>query len=88
MSTITHVQGGADFTCLGKKTKTALKKTIAENPHSVYLYATSSMGPQYSGPADMLPEDMEFLVVGPDPYNKRDWYASVKRGVRGKLTVT
>jgi hypothetical protein len=46
------------------------------------------MGPQFSGTADQLPEDAEFNVVGPDPYTRRDWYATVKWGVRGTLTVS
>lgn len=83
-----YVQGGAQFTPPnGKKTKAALKEMVKTNPSSVRLYATSSMGPQFSGTADTLPEGMEFNVVGPDPYRKRDWYATVKRGPRGALVV-
>jgi hypothetical protein len=82
VSTITHIQGGARFECAGRRTKKALKETKVE------LYATSSMGPQFSGTADQLPEDAEFNVVGPDPYTRRDWYATVKWGVRGTLTVS
>jgi hypothetical protein len=88
VSTITHIQGGARFECAGRRTKKALKEAIAADPTKVELYATSSMGPQFSGTADQLPEDAEFSVVGPDPYTRRDWYATVKWGVRGTLTVS
>lgn len=84
MSTATeHIQGGADFPVTGRKTKAALKAAIKDDPKSVYLYATSSMGPQFSGPADQLPEGTDFIVVGPDPFRKRDWYANVTRGRNG-----
>jgi hypothetical protein len=84
-----QIQGGADFQSInGKKTKTALKAAINTDPSRVQLYATSSMGPQFRGTADTLPADAEFLVVGPDPYTRRDWYATIKRGVRGNLVVT
>ena len=86
-----YIQGGADFTTsLGVKgkTKKELKQTISEVPHNVYLYATSDMGPQFNGPADRLPEGTTFNVVGPDPYTKRTWYASVKVGPGGKLVVS
>jgi hypothetical protein len=85
----THVQGGAIFASSnGKRTKSQLKEAIKNDPAEVELYSTSSMGPQFHNAADQLPEDTEFLVVGPDPYTKRDWYASIKRGIRGKLVVT
>lgn len=85
--TTEFIQGGANFPVEGNKTKTALKKAIKENPSGVTLYATSDMGPQFNGPASSLPEGTTFNVVGPNPYTKRDWYASVKRGRNG-LVVT
>jgi hypothetical protein len=88
MSTITHIHGGADFHCVGKRTKKELKERIEADASQVYLYTTSSMGPQFSGKASDLPEDTEFNVVGPDAYAKRDWYATIKYGVKGKLIVT
>lgn len=84
---MSHIQGGADFDA-PRKTKMAFKAAIKEHPEDVYLYATSNMGPQFSGRASVLPDDVEFLVVGPDPYSKRDWYANVKVGVKGKLVVS
>ena len=83
MATTTYIQGGARYE--GVKTKTRLKELLKTDPSSVVLYATSSMGPQFSDTADKLPQDVEFNVVGPDPYTKRDWYATVKYGTRGAL---
>lgn len=84
---MSYVQGGADFDA-PKKSKTAFKAAIKDHPEQVYLYATSSMGPQFRGYASMLPDDVTFNVVGPNPYGDRSWYASVKVGVKGKLVVT
>lgn len=85
---VQYIQGGAEWrTNGGKKTKTALRTAIKEDPSSVVLFATSQMGPQFNDSADKLPDDTVFNVVGPDPYTKRDWYASVQRNNRGSLTV-
>ena len=79
------VQGGADFTVPSgaRKTKSLLKKLLKEDPSQVYLYDTSAFGSKFSGSADSLPEGTTFNVVGPDPYTKRDWYASVEKTPRG-----
>jgi hypothetical protein len=34
------------------------------------------------------PAGTELQVVGPDPYSKRNWYATVKVDRNGKVTVT
>ena len=88
MESTVHIQGGADFPHNGspnlkRKTKSALKKAIAEDPTSVHLYDTTApmfkSAPKFTGAANELPEDVTFNVVGPDPYTKRDWYATVTR---------
>lgn len=80
-----HVQGGAEFQG-PKKTKTALKKAIKDEPDQVYLYCTSFTG-GWCGLASDLPEGTQFNVVGPDPHTKRDWYANVTKS-DGKLRVS
>jgi hypothetical protein len=77
-------QGGCSPRC---ETKKQLKEAVRDIPHKVYLKSTSNFG-GWSGRADELPKDMEFLVVGPDPYRRRNWYATVKQGRGGKLVVT
>lgn len=50
-----------------KPTKKALKESIGElfNPVETSIYSA-----EYKG-------DGEYAVVGPDPFNKRSWYATV-----------
>jgi hypothetical protein len=40
--------------------------------------------------ADLMkaPEGTELSVVGPDPYNKRTWYATVKLNKSGRVVCT
>ena len=81
----TYVQGGAKFSGNSKK---SLKEAIKENPSRVFLYDTSAFGSKFSGCATELPEGMKFNVVGPDPYTRRDWFATIYKGRGGRLVVT
>lgn len=83
----TYVQGGADFRFSGKKTKAALKAAIKDDPGEVYLFDTSAFGSKFSGSAKMLPPNISFNVVGPDPYSNRSWYATVYKGRDGVVRV-
>jgi hypothetical protein len=83
-----YVQGGAEFPLTNgskNKTKKALKDAIKADPSKVYMYDTSAFGSKFSGPANALPEGVCFNVVGPDPYSRRDWYASVYKGRNGMV---
>jgi hypothetical protein len=83
-----YYQGGAMF--VGPQTKTQLRKLIKERPATVHLYDTTAPvlgGAKWEGPADELPTGVVFNVVGPDPFTKRDWYASVYKGKRGQLII-
>lgn len=85
---MTQIQGGAESDRGGNiQTKKALKEAVASDASTIFLYSTGLGGPQFNGLASQLPDDMEFLVVGPDPFKKRNWYATVKHGRDGKLTV-
>jgi hypothetical protein len=81
----TYVQGGAEFHSKGKRTKAALKAEIKADPSSVYLYDTSAFANKFSGPADKMPNNIIFNVVGPDPYTDRSWYASIYHGRNGLM---
>lgn len=72
----------------GATTKKALKDAIKADPASVRLYGTSPMGPQFEGEtAADCPEGVKLSVVGPDPYRKRNWYATIEnRG--GEIVVS
>jgi hypothetical protein len=82
-------------------TKTALKRAAAEGQGSVAFDQTAF--PQHAAlpgiiePNDVIAtnnlrqsrglEQIELSVVGPDPRNKRTWYASVRVGRDGTLKV-
>jgi len=67
--------------------KKALREALRDNPASVRFDATTAIGPdvgaEFTG--DALPQDRMLVVVGPNPYNARNWYANVEltgKGVR------
>lgn len=61
------------------KTKKALKEMVKADPRSVIVDSTALFGTRYDGYLSEMPEGVTLSVVGPDPYNDRKWYASVKR---------
>jgi hypothetical protein len=69
-------------------TKKALREAIVDDPASVLLYGTSPLGAQFEGEtAADCPEGVKLQVVGPDPYSRRNWYATIEnRG--GKIVVS
>jgi hypothetical protein len=84
---VTRVQGGAR-TGSGQnfKTKAELKRAIAAHD-AVQLYDTSWPAAAARMWARELTQDLEWIVIGPDPYHDRKWYATVKRNSKGNLTV-
>ena len=59
-------------------TKKALRELVKESPERVTFYDTSAFNNKGEvGVADLSPID---VIVGPDPYTKRNWYANVKNG--------
>jgi hypothetical protein len=59
------------------RTKKELSGFIgAGNTRDVSLEATSLFGNEYDGPLCNAP-DGSYHVVGPDPYTKRSWYATI-----------
>lgn len=91
MESTTYLNAGALVNGFPPKTKKALGVAIRDNPESVDLVQTSD---NKDHPAQFravdLPGDGHVIasVVGPDPFNKRTWYADVKRDKDGKLVVT
>ena len=61
------------------KTKKALREAINSDPSGVSLEATSPFGNEYGGSILHMPEGETVYIVGPDPYNKRSWYANLTR---------
>lgn len=61
-------------------TKKLLKFMVNDEPSGVMLDTTAAFGAQYNGSLDNAP-DGTYRVVGPCPFHKRMWYATItKRG--------
>lgn len=56
--------------------KAAIRRAVAADPSSVRLEATSMFGNEYDGPVSSAP-DGSYLIVGPDPYSRRNFYGKV-----------
>lgn len=60
------------------KSKKEVKEIVATNPDRVYIEATSIFGNEYDGPVSEMPVGT-VTFVGPDPYNKRNFYGNIVR---------
>ena len=73
------------------KSKKALREALAASPGTVFFDSTAAFG-AHAGedlPAVRLPEILGgdvLEVVGPDPYSKRNWYATVAVAGTGEHT--
>lgn len=67
------------------KSKKAVKEAIAAEDR-VALEATSLFGNEYDGSVYLAPVGT-YSFVGPDPYNKRNFYGTITVGQDGKVTV-
>lgn len=65
-------------------TKKDLKQLVADGNTELVFYGTSDFTP-FNGGLSAINGDV-LSVVGPDPFNNRKWYATVRRE-NGKLTV-
>ena len=81
---MSYVNGGI----VAATTKKALIESVKDNPESLFFYATSQLGPQFTGPVSTLPKDGKILTVaGPNPYDAPKWWANIT-WKNGKLVVT
>lgn len=71
----------------GATTKKALKEAVKADPNSVEFYSTGMMGPQFNGKVSNMPENSSLTVAGPDPFNARNWFASIERNSKGVIVV-
>ena len=70
------------------KTKKELKELVKEDPANVYFYSTGMFGNQFNGNVSNMHSTDSLTVVGPDPYNARNWYATISKNKEtGKITV-
>lgn len=71
------------------RTKKALREALKADPAGVVFDPTSLLtGRTENLHGDNVPEGLTLVVVGPDPYRTRNWYANVKRGTDGKPKLT
>lgn len=76
-----YVNVGAKVNGVRPKTKKALREALKADPRSVTFDNTSPMGPQLVGiNGANVPVEFSLQVTGPDPFTKRNWYATVKNG--------
>lgn len=68
-------------------TKKAMREALVANPASVLFVDTAFGQPLKSYRADEMPVGLRIYIVGPDPANKRDWYANVVRKENGTHRV-
>jgi hypothetical protein len=67
--------------------KKALKEAVKADATKVRFYGTAAFGPGFDGTAADIPAGHILVVVGPDPYRSRKWYANVARKPDGSVTV-
>lgn len=82
-----YINCGARVNGVRPATKKALKDALKANPLSVTFDATSDFDGR-AGLGHCPALGTVFAVVGPDPFTKRTWYASVKADSDGRLTVS
>lgn len=65
--------------------KKALKAALAASPSEVMFDVTDMFHPELPGLlcADSIPEGVKVQVAGPDPYTKRNWFASIVPAANG-----
>lgn len=72
-----YVNAGAYVAGARPRTKKALREALATAPGSVIFDTTAAFNPFAHYRATEIPAGVTLSVVGPDPYAKRSWYASV-----------
>jgi hypothetical protein len=71
------------------KSKKALREAVeAEGAENVGVFGTSIFGNETaSNVAELADQDASAVIVGPNVYSDRRWYASAVRGKDGKVKV-
>ena len=72
----------------GYKTKKALKEAVAEKgAENIQVFGTSLFGNENATTVAELAQFPSAVIVGPDVYNKRDWYANVATKKDGTIYI-
>lgn len=74
-------------------TKKALKDALASRPQDVQLESTDAFGPNACLVVCAVNDENVAranggVIVGPDPYHNRRWYAAVKVSLDGTVKVS
>jgi hypothetical protein len=70
------------------KSKKAFREDVeARGAENVEVYGTSMFGNETASTVAELADVRNNVVVGPDVFNKRDWYANVVRNSKGQITI-
>jgi hypothetical protein len=82
---MSYVNVGAYVNNRRPASKKALREALRDAPATVKFDSTALMGPRSGDTIKAEPADIgtySLSVAGPDPYSRRDWYAtvSVKNG--------
>jgi hypothetical protein len=90
----TWVNAGAIDRLTGQrvKTKAELRRLLAGAPQNV-MFDHTALGDDATFTGDQIAEimrhaDKKWSVCGPDPYVKRDWWATVELDRNGNLKVS
>lgn len=87
---MSYVNVGATVSGRRPASKKALREALASAPETVEFDSTAMMGPRAGDTIKATAADIgsySLSVVGPDPYTRRDWYATVEVKA-GKLKLS
>jgi hypothetical protein len=70
------------------KSKKALREDVAaRGAHSVGVFGTSMFGDESCSTIEELADSGDAIIVGPDVYSNRQWYATVSRKKDGTILI-
>ncbi len=73
----------------GYKSKKALKEAVAQRgADQIQVFGTSLFGDEQADNVAQLADNPRAVIVGPDVYNDRRWYATVKTRKDGTIYVS
>lgn len=78
--TMAYIECAAYINNRPARTKKALKEAVKAAPQTVMFESVGGHNADFCGGIEDIPEGTTLTVVGPDPFTKRSWYASVKNG--------
>jgi hypothetical protein len=87
-----YINTGAFVNGRRPASKKALREAIKADPSSVTFDSTAMAGARAGDMIKADPDDIgkgnTLSVAGPDPYTRRNWYASVQVSASGALKVS